>query len=209
MSRQKQRTAASREALLDGARRVLREFGYNQASVRLITKAARRSHGTFYLHFENKEVIYATLLEEMRHRLHRESREVWRPDDPLDSVRRSIEIYVCSYQRDRDLWELLDGSSATSSLFQRERLAVRRALVSDIRKGIDKSPTARLGDLEPDLVTEILAAMLEQTCARFLLNDEAIEPDTITTHITTLWGRMLGYIRPDEAPITTSGTAAT
>ena len=201
LNRQQQRTAASRDALLDGARRVLREHGYNQASVRLITRAARRSHGTFYIHFKNKEAIYATLLEEMRHRLHRDSRAAWRAEDPLASVRRSIEIYVRSFQRDREFWGLLDGSSATSSLFQRERLALRRALVSDIRKGIEKSRTARLGDMDPDLVAEILAAMLEQTCATFLLNGGAVEPDTITAHITELWGRVLGYANPDDQSV--------
>ncbi len=206
MNRQQQRTAASRDALLEGARRVLREHGYNQASVRLITRAAHRSHGTFYIHFENKEAIYATLLEEMRHRLHQESRAAWRADDPLASVQRSIEIYVCSFQRDREFWELLDGSSATSALFQRERIALRRALVSDIRKGIDKSHTARLDDMDPDLVAEILAAMLEQTCATFLLNGGTVEPDTITTHVGTLWGRMLGYVHPGDAPPTGTKT---
>lgn len=189
------RSEASRAALLSGARQVLAEHGYADATVQLITEAAGRSHGTFYLHFENKEDIYATLLEEMRTRLHGESKAVWHSEDPLASVEQSIEVYVRSFARERGLWLLLDGLSATSSRFRSTRASMRRALVQDIRKGIESSGgVSRLGGLDPDLVSGILAAMLEETCATFLLYREEIDSAQIVQHTTSLWGRILGYL---------------
>ena len=188
------RTAASRAALLTGARAVLEQRGYHEATVRLITEAADRSHGTFYLHFENKEDIYATLLDEMRTRLHQESRALWQAEDPLGSLERSIDAYVRSFGCDRALWHLLDGSSATSPHFQAARRSIRRALVQDTLKGIESSrDTAHLEDLDPKLVSEMLAAMLEESCVTFLLHDRTVDPAAITQHMTTLWGRVLGY----------------
>lgn len=194
MNKKERRTAASREALLAGARKVLEEYGYRRATVTLVTRAAQRSHGTFYLHFDNKEDIYGSLLDDMRKRLHEESKAVWRADEPLGSVERSIDAYVRSFASDRPLWQLLDGASAESARFRAARREIRNALVRDIRQGIVRSlPKARLDGLKLDVVAEILAAMLEETCVTFLLHRNGVDPETITRHVTTLWGRMLGY----------------
>lgn len=194
LNRQEQRTAATREALLDAALQVLGDVGYNEATVGLIVKAARRAHGTFYVHFANKEEIYAALLQQMRERLHLDSRSVWDNSQPVVSIHKSIDLYVRSFEEDRVLWELLDGSSATSELFRDARRALRAALATDIRKGIlSTRATARLEGMDVALVCDILAAMLEETCATFLLYRDTGDRDRITQHMTVMWARMLGY----------------
>lgn len=197
LNRQEQRTAATREALLDGALRVLEEVGYNEATVGLISKAARRAHGTFYVHFANKEEIYAALLQQMRERLHLGSRAIWDSTQPVASIHKSIDLYVRSFEEDRLLWVLLDGSSATSELFREARQALRNALTTDIRKGIlSTGASARLEGMDLSLVCEILAAMLEETCATFLLYGETLSREAITDHMTVMWARILGYEAP-------------
>ena len=193
MSRQDQRTAASRQALLDAAVQVLEDVGYHDATISLIVRAARRARGTFYVHFSSKEEIYGALLTEMRHRLRQASRAVWDSERPLASLHKSIDLYVQSFSVDRALWLVLDGSSAVSEQYERERSALRAALTTDIRKGMVSAGNTHLTDLDPDLVSTILAAMLKETCATFLLYGDELSPDMITDHMTTLWGRVLDY----------------
>ncbi|MDF1705935.1 MAG: helix-turn-helix domain containing protein [Aeromicrobium sp.] len=193
LSRQEQRTAASRQALLDAAIRVLEDVGYHDATISMIVRAARRARGTFYVHFSSKEEIYAALLTQMRHRLHESSRAIWDSHQPLLSLRKSIDLYVQSFTDDHALWLVLDGASVISAQYQRERSALRAALTTDIRKGIASAGNTRLTGLDPDLVSTILAAMLEETCATFLLYGNELSPDMITDHTTALWGRILAY----------------
>jgi AcrR family transcriptional regulator len=51
--------------LLDAGMRVFAERGYHAARVDDIVRAARTSHGTFYLYFSNKEDLFRALAEEV------------------------------------------------------------------------------------------------------------------------------------------------
>src|SRR6266511_4251695 len=53
------------ERLLDAGARVFAERGYHAARVDDIVKAARTSHGTFYLYFASKEDLFRALATEV------------------------------------------------------------------------------------------------------------------------------------------------
>jgi AcrR family transcriptional regulator len=55
--------------LLDGGLRVFARRGYHAARVDDIVRAARTSHGTFYLYFSNKEDLLRALAVDCAHRL--------------------------------------------------------------------------------------------------------------------------------------------
>lgn len=57
---------AKREQILEGARRVFMEQGFEAASMNDITRAAGVSKGTIYVYFENKEDLFAELIEYQR-----------------------------------------------------------------------------------------------------------------------------------------------
>jgi AcrR family transcriptional regulator len=61
MSRKRAKTRAD---LLAAARQVFAVQGYHDASIAQITQLADVGVGTFYLHFQDKEEIFKTLLEE-------------------------------------------------------------------------------------------------------------------------------------------------
>src|SRR3954447_19762589 len=50
--------------LLDAGMKVFDERGYQAARVDDVVKAARTSHGTFYLYFSNKEDLFRVLAED-------------------------------------------------------------------------------------------------------------------------------------------------
>ena len=58
-----------RQALLDGAVRLIKEEGMREFSLRKLAKAVGVSHAAPYRHFENKEAILATLMLEGHKRL--------------------------------------------------------------------------------------------------------------------------------------------
>lgn len=60
---------AKREQILDGAKRVFMEQGFDAASMNDITRAAGVSKGTIYVYFANKEDLFAELIQRERLRI--------------------------------------------------------------------------------------------------------------------------------------------
>ncbi|UDF28189.1 UNVERIFIED_ORG: TetR/AcrR family transcriptional regulator [Roseateles sp. XES5] len=60
---------AKREQILDGAKRVFMEQGFEAASMNDITRAAGVSKGTIYVYFENKEDLFGYMIERERRRI--------------------------------------------------------------------------------------------------------------------------------------------
>ena len=60
---------AKRQQIIEGARRVFIEMGFDAASMNDITRAAGVSKGTIYVYFANKEELFEALIEDERHRI--------------------------------------------------------------------------------------------------------------------------------------------
>lgn len=63
-SRHEQRKAATHQDLIDAARDVIAEKGYNNVDILDITERANVSKATFYKHFTNKEACVRELMEQ-------------------------------------------------------------------------------------------------------------------------------------------------
>ncbi len=69
-----------REQILDGAKRVFMEQGFDAASMNDITRAAGVSKGTIYVYFQNKEDLFAELIQRERFRITESARHALNPD---------------------------------------------------------------------------------------------------------------------------------
>ncbi len=71
--KREQTKAQNRAAILDAAREVFAELGYDAAGVRDIVRATDLASGTFYNYFPDKETVFRAVLSdsarEIRHRL--------------------------------------------------------------------------------------------------------------------------------------------
>ena len=64
LTRHEQRKASTHQSLLDAARDVIAERGYNSVEILDITERANVSKATFYKHFPNKEACVRDLMEQ-------------------------------------------------------------------------------------------------------------------------------------------------
>lgn len=72
-----------REQILDGAKRVFMEQGFDAASMNDITRAAGVSKGTIYVYFQNKEDLFAELIQRERYRITESARHALDADVSL------------------------------------------------------------------------------------------------------------------------------
>jgi AcrR family transcriptional regulator len=78
---------AKREQIVDGAKRVFMEKGFDAASMNDVARKAGVSKGTIYVYFQNKEDLFAALIERERNKFVAVMRDVLnerdRPEDAL------------------------------------------------------------------------------------------------------------------------------
>lgn len=82
--------SAKRKQIMDGARRVFLEHGFDGASVNDIVKATGVSKGTLYAYFPSKEKLFETLIFEDRRRQAERLFEVLDDSRPVEEMLREI-----------------------------------------------------------------------------------------------------------------------
>lgn len=206
MASRQDRARRSREALLLAARRVFAEKGFPRATVADIVRAAGRAHGTFYLYFDNKQNIFAALLDEAIESLTSQSKAMWRQANPTRSVWITVRRFLEEFGENRDLWLLLDQMTAIDPTFTGMREHWRDVFVTRIYRGIESSATRATNGLDTRVLAEILAAMVDEICRVIYLEDRLWDPDTVALHITILWARGLGYPASELAELMSRST---
>jgi AcrR family transcriptional regulator len=104
-ARQRELRAQGRKTmrrLSDAGMRVFAERGYHQSRVDDIVRAARTSHGTFYLYFANKEDLLRALAVDCAEELQQlasEVGEIGPGEDGFAALRAFLERFVGTYRR--------------------------------------------------------------------------------------------------------------
>ena len=204
MPTQAERNAETRRRLLIAAREVFAETGYASATVADIVKRAERAHGSFYLHFANKEAVLQTLLEDLMAQLEEDARTLWRWDDPGESVRKTVHRFIEEFGEDRDLWLLLDQRSSLEPAFKKMSDQFFQTLVGNIEHGVVSTDTpGLLPGLDPKVLAYIFAAMLSDSTRAAYQEGYAWSADDMADELSRIWSRTLGYPEAGVPPRTT------
>ncbi|MCR6502285.1 TetR/AcrR family transcriptional regulator [Shinella sp. CPCC 101442] len=88
---------AKREQILDGAKRVFMEQGFEAASMNDITRAAGVSKGTIYVYFQNKEDLFGDMIERERRRITETIRHALDGGQPFDQALREFGMLFATH----------------------------------------------------------------------------------------------------------------
>jgi AcrR family transcriptional regulator len=154
------RGARTRAALVAAARTVFERDGYLNARLTDITAQAKCSTGSFYTYFNNKEEIFAAVLEEAQEEmLHPHVREVTDSEDPVAVIEASNRAYLEAYERNAKLMRLLEQVATIDDNFRdlrrrRGELFAQRALDPRPPGPRPRRPRAGPGDRRPRAVLD-------------------------------------------------------
>ncbi len=193
------RAEVTRQQLVDAARVVFTERGYQAATVAAITEQATTAHGTFYLYFKNKEGAFLEVISTVLDELYQNS---FTPFDDLpsefspDLTRQRIAGFFQVMVRHGRLWRaLLEGALASTVVEQHwmgERRRFHEALAARFTRlqemGVQRT-------IDPELAAYALSSMIEW----FAMTGMAFgEPrpldasDHVIDTVTDLWLRAMG-----------------
>lgn len=192
--KRQERAAATQQQLLDAARAVFGERGYQGTSVAAITDAASTAHGTFYLYFRNKEDVFAQVMEQATNDLYAMTLTELDPEthqyDPAiarDRVKGFLEVAVAHKDLWRALLEAILVSPVVAANWMEARGRFHRGLAARLRIYQERG---EFRDLDPDLVAAALAGMLEWlvfTGATFGVPQPLEASDRFIDTIADLW----------------------
>lgn len=188
------RGARTRAALVAAARTVFERDGYLNARLTDITAEARCSTGSFYTYFDNKEEVFAAVLEEVQEEmLHPHVREIAGDEDPIAVIEAANRLYLEAYERNAKLMRLLD-EVATIDDDVREFRRRRGALFAERNARSIRDLQARGladPDLDPDLTARALSGMVGRLAnAVYVLGDHA-DREALVETLTRLWANAL------------------
>jgi len=145
--------------LLDAGARVFAERGYHAARVDDIVKAAKTSHGTFYLYFASKQDLFAAIAEGVAAEMVDLARELPSLDGGADGFRDWLTRFHELYGRHGDFvrtWT--DAEVGNGELSQ-----IAEDLVTEFSRQLAIRVRTAAPDLDPRMTAFALVSMIERT----------------------------------------------
>ena len=130
--------AENRAAILEAARRVFADLGYEAATVRDVIGATDLASGTFYNYFPDKESVLRAVLGEELSRLNQQARAARSGADTVEEiVRRTYAGAFSLLAADRVLFDLLRrNAGAIRAVFDEPAFVADR---EDLRRDLEKA----------------------------------------------------------------------
>ena len=128
-------SAANRQKILEATLQVAQEYGYQGTTIPRVSRKAQLPSGSVYWHFESKDILFASLMEQSQEWLagfHRKRRPL-----PGETTRQHLERIYCNAPDSealitQDFWRL----GVILSVDQSVREQVSRQRFLDLRKAV-------------------------------------------------------------------------
>jgi AcrR family transcriptional regulator len=171
------------ERLLDAGAAVFADRGYHAARVDDIVKAAKTSHGTFYLYFSSKQELFRAVAVEVAAEmvdLARDLPALDRDDAAADAALRDwLDRFAGLYRRHGAFIRTWTEAEIADS----EIGAIGNELVTQFSRELARRVRTAAPDLDPGVTAFALVSMIERT--NYLVEASRLEVDSTQT-ISTL-----------------------
>ncbi|QZS58461.1 TetR/AcrR family transcriptional regulator [Rhodococcus opacus] len=196
------RGARTRAALVAAARTVFERSGYLDARLTDITKEANCSTGSFYTYFDNKEQVFAAVLEVAQEdMMHPGMKRVQDTDDPYAVLEASNRAYLEAYRRNAKLMGLLEQVAHIDPAFADLRRQRADAFIARNARGIAELQARGLADkeLDPMLASRALSGMVSRLAYNVFVasvngtDGTPVDFDDVVFTTTRIWANGLRF----------------
>lgn len=187
--------AQNRTEILNAARDVFTELGYDAATVRDVIRRTRLGSGTFYNYFPDKESVFRALLMESEARRLEWLARVERAGGYEQYLRNSFRAYFEFVVNDRTTFELLRRNAATIRSFARDPLILdeHARLAGLLTEAMEEG-------VLPAANAEYLASSMLGVCfeiAVLAVKNEPVDVDAAADFVTNLFVGFFERARKD------------
>ena len=193
----------SRQALLDGAKRVFGDVGFAEARIVDIAAAAGAASGSFYTYFSSKEEIFMALLRELEDELrspgHRGTDHAEHAEEPFEQIRRANLAYLASYRENAAVmvvWEQVATLNAEVEALRHDasvRFAGRIQHAIETWQAEGRAPAS----LDAAIAAVALTGMVSNFAYRWCAQGDEYDLEHAADQLSRLWAGALGLATPD------------
>lgn len=194
-----ERGRRKRGALIQAAREVFEEQGFEDTRIAQITGRAGVAYGSFYTYFDSKETVFHEVAKGVAGEMFDAARSAAPADTaPVDRIRHATERFLSAYRDNARIMQVIEQVSPRHPRFRSLFLEIRGLFVERIVAG-----TRRLqeegsvsADIDVPVTASMLGGMVEHTARMLFLYGEEHDPDVVVETATRLWARGIGLDFP-------------
>jgi AcrR family transcriptional regulator len=163
----KARKDARRRTILDAATRLFGAHGYHSTTVPMIVSESDSSVGSFYVHFRNKEDVFAAVLEALGEKVTQlmDQARASQPDALL-GIRSAVEsLFLFLADNPGDARILIVESSGLSPRLERVRRAILRQHADQVRQTLESASAACSVSVPLIAARCLVGAVFESLCS--------------------------------------------
>jgi AcrR family transcriptional regulator/transcriptional regulator with XRE-family HTH domain len=184
-----------RAALVEAARSVFEEKGYENCRITDITSRAKAAYGTFYTYFDSKEAIISEIYDELL----LDFKAVYQAEPegastPAQLIERANRSFLRGYHRHARMMVLLEYMAIFNEKLRDIRLAAHRTHVGRTYRAICEWQREGFVDSDVDAyyAATALGAMVNRSAYYWIALGEQYDEDTAVEQLTLLYCRALG-----------------
>lgn len=182
----------TRAKILEAARQVFAERGFNKATAEEISTKAGVGYGTFYLYFADKRQALHTILSQVDDQLYQLGQIEGSASSlglgALAPIKATLNAFFDSFRINADILKICHELSAVDPDFKSQHDKVRARLVNKIREHILKGQ--ELGNarpVDPDIASIALAGLVETIAIEWFFNNRPWDREKVIQSIATLY----------------------
>ncbi|MCD0449237.1 TetR/AcrR family transcriptional regulator [Actinocorallia sp. API 0066] len=195
----------TRLAIVQAAREIFAERGFDEARIAEITTRAGVAYGSFYTYFDSKEAVFKEIVKSVAGALFTASRaSASLPDTapPEEKIRYATLHYLEAFAEHAHMMFVLEQVAVRDEYFRTLLLEVRDLFIDRIIGGTRQLQRDGLADPDLDAVVcaHLLGAMVENIGRMMYLYGQPHDRDHLVNEATKLWARAIGLRPPADTP---------
>jgi AcrR family transcriptional regulator len=185
----------TRNALVQAAREVFEEDGFQDARIADIPARANVSYGSFYTYFDSKEAIFREVVSFATGEMFQASRSgVGDAGTPTERIHEATARYLSAYARNAGIMRVIEQVSPRDEYMRSLLLEIRSLFVQRIATGIRRLQDEGAADraLDADVAASALGGMVEHFARQWFIFGEQYDETVAVDTLTRLWARAIG-----------------
>jgi AcrR family transcriptional regulator len=157
-----------RQLILDAARKLFLEKGFDQASIRNIAEQIEYSPGTIYLYFKEKDEIFFALHEEGFARLLQSMAPLQYVADPFERLKAMGRIYMEFAKNNKDYYDLMFIMNAPMNATEKEKWAMGDSALEHLKNVLrDCQAIGRFQGMDIEHLSFLIWSTMHGMCALY------------------------------------------
>ncbi|MEH7352420.1 TetR/AcrR family transcriptional regulator [Neobacillus drentensis] len=145
------RSIITRQKLLEAAKEVFLQEGFQKATISQMIKKANIGYGTAYVHFEGKEDLLIVLMEDVMERFYEIAEISFLPKSKQEAeeiIHKQAKAFLLMAEAERDMMQVFEQAIGFSALISDKWKAIREKFIQRISMDIAYAQQSGLARVE-------------------------------------------------------------